>query len=175
MLNDVGALRLDPDIGAVAAAHRVPVILMHMKGIPKTMQVDPTYENLFDDIEAFLVSAVERAEACGIPRNGIIVDPGIGFGKTEEHNLALLGRLYRFDTLGLPILVGSSRKSFIQNILGRTLGRDMRGDSPEVKVGTQASVAAAVFNGAHIVRVHDVAQTRATVNILDAILNARVA
>jgi len=168
IINDIGALRLDPDLTGVAAKAGVPVILMHMLGTPGTMQIDPVYEDLFAEIGAFLEDAVSRAIAGGIQRNRIIVDPGIGFGKTLEHNLKLIGGLDRFSPLGVPILAGPSRKAFIRRILNDGPDKDISPELPIVETGTQAAVAASILHGAHIVRVHDVANTVATVKIIDA-------
>jgi len=172
MINDVSSLRFDPKIADVAVHYGVPVILMHMLGNPKIMQVEPKYDDLITEIKAFLENAIDRAENRGVSRSKIIIDPGIGFGKTFGHNLLLIQRLHEFNTLNVPILIGTSRKAFIRNILKNKTDKDINPDSTIVETGTQASVAAAVLNGAHIVRVHDVANTRVTVKIIDAVKNA---
>lgn len=172
MINDISALRMDPKMGALAADTNVPVILMHMRGDPKTMQATPTYRDLIAEILSFLQEAIQRAEKQHIPREKIIIDPGIGFGKTFGHNLMLIKNLNRFDRLGAPILVGPSRKKFIRAILKKDTEDDLPPDSPEVETGTQAVVAASIMNGAHIVRVHDVAATVATTKLVDAVVNA---
>ena len=172
MINDISALRFDPDLAGVAAECGVPVILMHMRGEPRSMQVAPHYDELVIDIRGFLEAAAAAAERRGIPRARLIVDPGIGFGKTPEHNLQLIQRLQEFAALDLPILVGPSRKSFIRRLVKPDGAKDIPASLPVVETGTQAAVAAAVLNGAHIVRVHDVATTVATVKVADAILNA---
>jgi dihydropteroate synthase len=172
MINDISALRFDPDLAGVAAECGVPVILMHMRGEPRSMQVAPHYDELVIDIRRFLEAAAAAAERRGIPRARLIVDPGIGFGKTSEHNLQLIQRLQEFAALDLPILVGPSRKSFIRRLVKPDGAKDIPASLPVVETGTQAAVAAAVLNGAHIVRVHDVATTVATVKVADAILNA---
>jgi len=171
IINDVSALRLDHGIADVAAEYDVPVILMHMLGTPKTMQTDPVYDDLIKEIKEFLKSAVDYAESRGISKSKIIIDPGIGFGKTIDHNLLLIKHLHEFKTLDVPILIGSSRKAFIRNILKDKTVKDINPDLAEVEIGTQASVAAAVLNGAHMVRVHNVANTRITLKIIDAINN----
>ncbi len=168
IINDVSALRLDPKLGELAAEAGVPVILMHMKGDPKTMQVSPVYEDLIAEISLFLRDRVSYAESAGIDRARIIIDPGIGFGKTHEHNFRIIRYLSAFAQLGLPILVGSSRKAFIRKRVG---GPDISAQAPQVETGTQATVAAAALYGAHLVRVHDVANTRNTLKIIDAIKN----
>jgi dihydropteroate synthase len=173
MINDVSSLRFDPDMAKVAADYGVPVILMHMLGNPKTMQIEPQYDDLIADIKAFLKNAMDQAEDKGISRSKIIIDPGIGFGKTCDHNLLLIKELHEFKTLNAPILIGTSRKAFIRNLLKDETMEVVHPESRIVETGTQASVAAAVLNGAHIVRVHDVANTRITVKIITAIKNAR--
>lgn len=169
IVNDVSALRLDPQLAKVAARAEVPVIVMHMLGTPKTMQVAPEYDDVVEDIKSFLVDAMNRAETNGIRRDRIIVDPGIGFGKTAEHNLVLIRKLRAFEALQAPILIGPSRKAFIRNLLKDPGRDDLPPDLPVVETGTQAAVSAAVLNGAHIIRVHDVARSVATLRIIDAI------
>ena len=169
IINDISALRTDPAVAAVAVHYSVPVILMHMLGTPKTMQVEPKYEDVVADVCAFLRQAVDTAVLAGIDPGRIIVDPGIGFGKNFEHNLKLLGNLQALQALNCPILVGSSRKAFIRHLLKPAGEKDIRADLPIVATGTQATVAASALNGAHIVRVHEVAETRTTLKIIDAI------
>jgi dihydropteroate synthase len=171
IINDISALRNDPDLGRIAATHDVPLILMHMLGTPKTMQVSPAYDDLIPDIKVFLENAMNRAEKNGISRTKIIIDPGIGFGKTVAHNLFLIQHLNEFKSLNAPILIGPSRKRFIRNILKDKSAEDINPISDAVETGTQAAVAAAVLKGAHIVRVHDVANTRATIKMIDAMQN----
>ena len=169
MINDVSALRMDPQMAATAARCRVPLILMHMKGIPKTMQVKPVYNDLIADIMTFLSDAMDRAVAAGVDRSAIILDPGIGFGKTFRHNLQLIRDLDRFHDLDAPLLIGPSRKMFIRQLLKDPSENDLDPLSVEVARGTQAAVAAAAMKGAHMVRVHDVARTRATLAIVNAV------
>ena len=171
IINDVSALRLDHGLADVAAEYDVPVILMHILGTPKTMQADPVYDDLIKEIKGFLKNAVDYAQSKGISKSKIIIDPGIGFGKTVEHNLLLIKHLHEFKTLDVPILIGLSRKAFIRNILKDTTVKDINPDLPVVETGAQASVAASVLNGAHMVRVHNVANTRTTLKIIDAINN----
>jgi dihydropteroate synthase len=173
IINDIGALRLDHDMAQVAAEYEIPVILMHMKGTPKTMQVSPAYDDLIGEIKAFLENVIKQAEKSGISRSKIIIDPGIGFGKTVEHNLLLINNLDAFDTLNVPILIGPSRKSFIRNILKDKLREDIEPDLQAVETGTQAAIAASILHGAHIIRVHNVANACATVKIIDALKNAQ--
>jgi dihydropteroate synthase len=173
IINDVSALRFDPGLAALAVEFDTPLILMHMLGEPKSMQVAPRYGNLIEEIRSFLADAVERAEKRGVSRSKIIVDPGIGFGKTVTHNLLLLKHLQAFTSLDLPVLIGPSRKAFIRKLLKQAHEEDIRPDLPIVETGTQAAVASAVLSGAHIVRVHDVARTVASVKILDALREAK--
>ena len=169
MINDVSAFRLDPDLADVAAEAGVPVILMHMKGDPRTMQVSPVYDNLLGEIATFLKDRVAFAEEKGVDRSDIIIDPGIGFGKTDTHNFQIIKGLSAFAELKLPILVGSSRKASIRKTVG---GPDISPQAKAVETGSQAAVSAAALYGAHIVRVHNVAETRTTLKIIDAIRNA---
>ncbi len=164
MVNDIGALRLDPAMADLVVDADVPVVLMHMKGTPKTMQVNPRYNDVVGEVKSFLADVIHRAEQKGIDRSKIIVDPGIGFGKTVGHNLRLIKDLRALESLGVPIVIGLSRKSFISELLGS--GDERR------EIGTQAGVAAAALNGAHIVRVHDVERTKETLKLVDAIKNS---
>ncbi len=172
MINDVSALRMDPQMAATAARCRVPLILMHMKGTPKTMQVKPVYDDLFTDIMTFLSGALDRAVAAGVDRSAIILDPGIGFGKTIGHNLQIIRNLDRFHDLETPLLIGPSRKMFIRQLIKSPSEKDMDPLSVEVARGTQAVVAAAAVQGTHIVRVHDVARTRVTLAIVNAVTSS---
>lgn len=164
IVNDVGALRFDPAMADLCAGREAPVILMHMQGTPGNMQVQPHYQDVVQEVRLFLADAIKRAEAAGIDRGKIIIDPGIGFGKTVTHNLRLITGLSALKTLGAPVLIGPSRKSFITKILGP--GNERR------EVGTQAAVSVAVLNGAQIVRVHDVARTVETIKLIDAMRQA---
>jgi dihydropteroate synthase len=166
IINDISALRMDPGMAALAARYRVPVILMHMKGTPRTMQKDPTYRDLMGELISFFEQRINAAMSAGIAREHIIIDPGIGFAKTLEHNLHILRHLIRFASLDCPLLIGTSRKRFVRTLV---CVPDKPPHAPEVETGTQATVAAAVLNGAHMVRVHNVADTVSTLNIIDAI------
>jgi dihydropteroate synthase len=168
MINDVSALRSDPLMAEVAAGYGVPVVLMHMKGTPKTMQTSPVYDDLMGEITAFLENQIQYAVEKGIHRQKIIVDPGIGFGKTMEHNLQIIKQLHLLEPLGVPILIGTSRKAFIRKLLSE---EEIHPQATAVETGTQATVSAAALGGAHIVRVHDVAGTNSTLKIIDAIRN----
>lgn len=150
----------------VAAAAEAGVVLMHMQGTPRTMQQNPVYEDVVSEVSSFLARAVLRAEAGGVAPDAILVDPGIGFGKTAEHNLTLLNRLPALSALGKPIVVGVSRKSF--------LGRVVAGAEESRLMGTAASVACAVLRGASVVRVHDVKEMRDVVAVADAIRSERI-
>ena len=153
IVNDMSALRYDPDARAVIARHEAWVVLAHMQGTPETMQREPRYEDASLDVFDTLAALVSAAEAAGIPRDKIIVDPGIGFGKTARHNLEILRDLALFHGLGCPLLVGASRKSFI--------GRLSAGEAPKERLpGSLAAGLHALGEGAHILRVHDVAETR---------------
>ncbi|HVR84996.1 MAG TPA: dihydropteroate synthase, partial [Planctomycetota bacterium] len=148
VLNDVTALRGDPAMASCAAAAGVGVILMHMKGTPRTMQMNPQYGDVIAEISEFFREILKTAWRAGIERDKIILDPGIGFGKSPKHNLEILRRLDEFRNLGRPLAIGTSRKSFI----GRALGRQVH----DRLSGTGATVAAAILRGADLVRVHDV-------------------
>jgi dihydropteroate synthase len=162
IVNDITGLA-DPEMVGVAAEAGAGVVIMHMRGKPKTMQRDVHYDDLVGEIGAFLSERAARARDAGIEE--IVIDPGIGFGKTAAHNFELLRRLDELGSLGLPILVGPSRKSF--------LGSLPSGLPPDERLeGTLAAVAVAVMNGASIVRVHDVAETRRVLEVLDAVRSA---
>lgn len=171
IINDISAMQMDPEMPKTAARLDVPVILMHIKGTPRTMQKNPTYDDVVAEVKAYLRDAIERGVKAGIDRNKIIIDPGIGFGKTGYHNLLLINQLNAFEDLEVPVLVGPSRKRFIRDLLKKPSQEDISPDLPEVETGTQAAVAASILNGAHIIRVHNVANTVAMVKVLDAIRN----
>ena len=161
IINDISALRFDPEMAQIAARAGVPVILMHMKGTPGDMQKNPVYDDLINEILDFLKDAVDRAETDGISRELTVVDPGIGFGKTFDHNLRIIRDLSRFKSLGRPVLLGPSNKAFIGHILDR--------EPHERDTGSMAAVAAGVMNGAHIIRAHNVKKAVETVKIIDAV------
>jgi dihydropteroate synthase len=163
IVNDISALRSDQEMSSVIAKCGVPVVLMHMKGTPKTMQEgDIMYRSLLGDIIEFLRDRIGTARTAGIQEENIIVDPGFGFGKTLEHNCELLRRLNELKTLGRPILVGTSRKRFIGAVTG--------GEPRERVDGTAATVAVSIMNGAQIVRVHDVKSMKKIAVMTDAIV-----
>lgn len=161
MVNDVSALRGDAAMAACVARARVPVVLMHMQGTPATMQDNPRYDDVVEDVRSFLAGRIAAAVSAGISRERVFIDPGIGFGKTAEHNLALLRGLPSLRDLGVPMLVGVSRKRFIAHVLGLGLGDDRT-------MGTAAAVAVACLRGADVLRVHDVAAMRAVVDVCAA-------
>lgn len=161
-VNDISAMRDDPGMAELVAAARVPVVLMHMQGTPATMQANPRYTDVVSEVGEFLAARIDLAVRVGIDRRRIIADPGIGFGKTTAHNLALLRHLAAFRRLGVPLLVGASRKRLIAEILGLGPGQDRL-------MGSAAAVAAACLNGADILRVHDVAPMRQVVELARAV------
>jgi dihydropteroate synthase len=163
MVNDVTALTADPDLAGLCADRGCEVALMHMQGTPRTMQENPTYEDVVDDVKAFLTARVKVAVAAGIREERIWIDPGIGFGKTLEHNLELLRRLGELRELGRPILVGTSRKTFIGKITGREVGERIG--------GSIASNVLALRAGAEMLRVHDVKEMREAALVAETILD----
>jgi dihydropteroate synthase len=165
MINDISGLTFDPDLVSVVAESGVPVVLMHTLGRPQVMQGNPVYRNLIAEIKEFLAGAIQKAERSGIRPENIIVDPGIGFGKTVEHNLEIINRLADFQDLGKPVMVGPSRKSFLGKILDEPVDERLE--------GTLAAVAITVWNGAEIIRVHDVREARKVVRIVTAIKNVK--
>ena len=162
IVNDVTALHGDPQIAALCAERGVALVLMHMQGDPRTMQLDPTYDDVVDDVRAFLAERTEAAVAAGVPEERIWLDPGIGFGKTLEHNLELLRRLGELRESGRPLVVGASRKSFIGKIDGSAVGERLG--------GTIASSVLAAAEGADVLRVHDVAECRQALTVAAAVL-----
>jgi len=164
IINDVSALRSDPALAKVARRHRLPIILVHMRGAPRTMQQGPFARGVLRDVTRGLREALARAKRLGIAKSQIILDPGIGFGKNYAQNFELLARLPELARLGYPLLVGTSRKAFIGHALG--------GVAAEQRVwGTAAAVTASILGGAYIVRVHDVAEMAQVAKIADAISN----
>lgn len=163
LVNDISAGRDDPALLPLVARRGVPVVLMHMQGTPATMQLNPTYSDVTADVQHFLVQRIQAAELAGVEANRIILDPGIGFGKTVEQNLQLLRDLAVLQALGHPLLVGTSRKGFIGHITGET--------DPQQRVfGTAATTAWAIANGVAILRVHDVEPMTKVVKMIRAIM-----
>ncbi|MDA8090580.1 MAG: dihydropteroate synthase [Nitrospiraceae bacterium] len=165
IINDISGMRFDSEMPGVAARYKAPVVLMHIKGTPGDMQKNPVYEALIPEIIDYLRGSIHIAMEAGVEREKLVIDPGIGFGKTVSHNLEILKNLETFTGLGLPILAGPSRKAFIGNILGGL-------PANERLEGTLAAISIAVMNGANIVRVHDVRQAVRAVKIADAIKRA---
>lgn len=159
MINDISAGRFDPEMLPWAAHTNVPICLMHMRGDPQTMQQDVVYQDLVGEVRAFLADAINRAVACGVKREQIVLDPGIGFGKSAEGNVTLLHHLDVLTQLGCPVLVGSSRKSFIGKLLDLPLEQRLE--------PTLATLAVAKRNGATMFRVHDVGPARRFLDMLD--------
>jgi dihydropteroate synthase len=165
IVNDVTALRGDPELAALCADRDCGLVLMHMLGTPRTMQLDPTYDDVVDDVKAFLAERLEVATEAGVADERVWLDPGIGFGKTLDHNLELLRRLGELGELGRPIVVGSSRKSFIGKLTGREVDQRLG--------GTVASNVLAVLAGADVVRVHEILELRQAVDVAEAIVGRR--
>jgi dihydropteroate synthase len=165
MVNDVSALTHDPDAIAAISDLKVPVVLMHAQGDPETMQLDPRYDDVVLDVFDALAERIAACEAGGIERARIIADPGIGFGKTAEHNLALLGSLTLLHGLGIPLLVGASRKSFIGRLTGEAV-------AARRVAGSLGAAVAIVMQGVQLVRVHDVAETRQALAVWQAAMQS---
>jgi dihydropteroate synthase len=167
IINDISAGHNDPKILEVAADYNCPIILMHIKGTPQTMQDNPDYDNVVSEVLASLHVSAERAKQAGIRQDKIILDPGIGFGKTNEHNLKLLGHLNQFVDIGYPILLGTSRKKFL-NVITAT-------ENPEdLALATSVTTALAVMADVKILRVHDVKENRKALDIAWAIKQAAI-
>jgi dihydropteroate synthase len=165
LLNDISGLRSDPAMGEIARRHRLPIILMHMRGTPRTMQQLPFAREVIRDVKRGLLDAAARARRARIAKSQVVFDPGIGFGKSFDQNFELLARLPELVSLGYPLLVGTSRKAFIGHALGR-VPEDQR------LWGTAATVTASILAGAHVVRVHDVGEMAQIANIADSLLAA---
>jgi dihydropteroate synthase len=167
ILNDISGLKNDPRLAEVAAHHKVPLILMHMRGTPRTMQKQPFATAVLRDVIAGLRQSLAIARRAGVPKSQIILDPGIGFGKSHAQNYELLAKLPALARLGCPLLVGASRKAFI----GATLAYKGKPAPADQRIwGTAATVAASILLGAHIIRVHDVAEMAQVARVADAIL-----
>ncbi len=167
MVNDISGLRFDPKMPGVISKYKVPVVVMHIRGRPKDMQQNPVYEALIPEIIDYLREGIRISMKSGIPEDKIIIDPGIGFGKTFNHNLEIINNLREFTLLEKPILIGPSRKAFIGKILG---------DVPvtERREGTASAVAISIINGANIIRVHDVKEMVSVAKIADAIKKIKI-
>lgn len=167
MVNDISGMRFDPDMPKVVSQYKVPVVIMHIKGNPKTMQKEPVYEALIPEIMDYLRMSIRLAVKFGIAEDKIMIDPGIGFGKTFDHNLEIIKNLREFTLLEKPLLIGPSRKAFIGKIFG---------DAPasERLEGTVAAVAISILNGANIIRVHDVKEMKKVALVADAVKRGKV-
>lgn len=159
LVNDISGLTFDEAMAETVARHNASVVIMHIKGTPRTMQQNPQYENVVAEVASFLKTQAQKTQAAGIAQ--IIVDPGIGFGKTLEHNLQLMRNLHEIAKIGFPLMVGPSRKSFIGTILDLPASERLE--------GTAAAVTACILNGAHIVRVHDVKEMKRVAKVADAL------
>ncbi|MDY0131823.1 MAG: dihydropteroate synthase [Desulforegulaceae bacterium] len=166
IINDISALSFDYEMAELASDSNSHLVLMHMKGTPETMQKNPSYSNIIDELLNFFEERIEFALKKGIKKEKIILDPGIGFGKTLEHNILIIKKIDQLKALGFPILIGTSRKTFIRKLVGKD---DLPNDE-DVITGSVASVCAACLNGAKIVRVHDVKETRAALKVIDALI-----
>jgi dihydropteroate synthase len=164
LVNDVSGLRFDPELGGLVAGRGVPVVLMHLRGDFAGMHHEPRYADVLGEVAAELEAALGRALGCGIEREQVLLDPGVGFSKTAAHSLALLRGLGRLHALGRPLVVGPSRKSFIGSVTGKPAGERL--------YGTAAAVSAAVLAGAQVLRVHDVAEMAEVARVSEAIRDA---
>jgi dihydropteroate synthase len=163
MVNDISSLSFDEGMAGVVAAFGVPVVMQHIKGTPRDMQKNPSYQDVTGEIKEFFIERIAYARSCGIDEDDIIIDPGIGFGKRLQDNLTIIRELGRLKELGRPLLIGTSMKSFI----GRIMETDVLAERAE---GTLASVAISLWNGADMVRVHDVVRTRKVVKFMKALM-----
>ena len=163
MVNDISSLSFDEGMAGVVAAFGVPVVMQHIKGTPRDMQKNPSYQDVTGEIKEFFIERIAYARSRGIDEDDIIIDPGIGFGKRLSDNLTIIRELGRLKELGRPLLIGTSMKSFI----GRIMGTDVLAERAE---GTLASVAISLWNGADMVRVHDVVRTRKVVKFMKALM-----
>lgn len=162
IVNDISGLNYDPAMASMVASHQAVLIAMHIKGTPKTMQQNPVYHNVVEEVKSSLLQSVEKAQAAGI--ENILVDPGIGFGKKLEHNLSLIKNLRQLADLHCPIVIGPSRKAFIGMLLNLPVDQRLE--------GTAAAAAASIFHGANVLRVHDVKEMKRIAVVADAIVRA---
>jgi len=167
LVNDISGLRFDPKVAEVASEYKVPIVIMHIKGTPKDMQENPVYEALIPEVMDYLRVGITIATRAGISKDKIIIDPGIGFGKTSDHNLEIINNLREFTLLEKPILIGTSRKAFIGKILGDAT-------VTERLEGTAAAVAISIMNGANIIRVHDIKEMVSVVKVADAVKRKKI-
>ncbi len=164
IVNDISGLRFDPEMAKVVSDYKVPVVIMHIKGRPKDMQQNPVYEALVPEIMDYLREGIRLAKESGVSEDKIIIDPGIGFGKTFNQNLEIINNLHEFTLLEKPILIGPSRKAFIGKILGNV------SETARLE-GTSAAVAISIMNGANIIRVHDIKEMVRVARVADTIKN----
>ncbi len=164
IVNDVSALQDDPDMAELVQKSGAGVVLMHRQGQSATMQMAPYYDDVVSEVKSFLTVRVAMAQSMGIPSDHIIVDPGIGFGKTCDHNLKILANIHEVLQIGQPVLIGLSRKAFIGELTGKTVG--------EREMGNAAALATAVWQGAHILRVHDVAAMKDVIKVAQDLRNS---
>lgn len=162
IINDISALRFDPKMANVVSAFEATVVLMHMKGSPRDMQINPYYEDVVGEVRDFLEKRIAWTTSRGIPKEKILIDPGLGFGKRFQDNLVLINRLHEFTDLGVPIMVGASRKAFLGAVTGIKAAK-------ERDIATLGAIAVSAMRAADIVRVHNVALTRQVVQVVDAI------
>ena len=162
LINDISSLSFDGKMAGVISAYKVPLVLMHMQGVPENMQLNPLYVNIINDLITFFKSKISIAKEAGVSNNMIILDPGIGFGKRVDDNFEIIRELKQICNMGYPILLGTSRKSFIGDTLGLPINDRLE--------GTLASVAIGLLNGAKILRVHDIIEVRRTVTIVERII-----
>jgi dihydropteroate synthase len=167
MVNDISGLRFDPKMSEVVSEYKVPVVIMHIKGRPKDMQQNPVYEALIPEIMDYFRDSISVAKQLDISDDKIIIDPGIGFGKTPEHNLTIINNLREFTSLEKPILIGPSRKAFLGKILGDVPVTDRL-------EGTAAAVAISIMNGANMIRVHDVKEMARVAKVADAVKKEKI-
>ena len=163
LVNDISGLKFDERIAEVTARHNASLVVMHIQGTPETMQLDPHYANVVNEVKIGLQFSIEKAARAGV--QNIIIDPGIGFGKNVKHNLTLLKHLKEFQDIGHPIMIGTSRKGFIGTLLNAPVDDRLE--------GTAATVAVSIMNGANIIRVHDVKEMKRVASMVDAILKVQ--
>jgi dihydropteroate synthase len=169
IINDISGLRTDPELARVAARHEAALILMHMRGTPRTMQKGPFARDVMRDVVSGLQHSITTAKKYGVPGSQIVIDPGIGFGKNHAQNYELLAKLPELAKLGYPLMIGTSRKGF----LGATLAKNGKPAPVEERIwAIAATIAASILNGAHVVRVHDVAEMKQIALVTDALLSA---
>ncbi|MEE4310880.1 MAG: dihydropteroate synthase [candidate division KSB1 bacterium] len=166
IINDISGLRFEPEMKNIVAEHQAAIVIMHIKGVPRNMQENPQYDDVISEISNYLSESASMAQAAGIAKESIVIDPGIGFGKRVADNYAIMRNLRKFHSIGYPLLIGTSRKSFIRKALNV--------DAENSYEGTAATVVSAIHHGVHIVRVHDVKQTVRVCHISDLITGKRV-